>query len=334
MILMTLLAAAGYLGWARIAEGYIPAQMGTLASSILALAPAFIWWLLAAFGVGENKSVRRVTFLLWLVTGALYVVLISPLISDLFQVSEWLHVTWWSDLLGRLLVIAPLEVFLIYLVLRLGVYPTEAMQTLTDGLFYGTAAALGIASAINLMEVWSPGFSSLSLQAFRVGEITLAYAAVGVWLGYFVACARFKRINVFYLAAGVLLTILLHGMFFFTLGVVDVQTLWPHPLAGIIVSGVFIALSLAVVYWRMRKCHKAFMRIAALVEIKAEQETPRSVLADVVQMVESHQLEPRPSPPPPPSDSFTTPRHDTADELDSLKQSWEALIADQEERHD
>jgi len=56
------------------------------------------------------------------------------------------------------------------------------------------------------------------------------------------------------------------------------------------------------------------------------------MLADVMQLVENNQIEVRPSPPPPPPESIT-PGGD-ADEITSLHQSWEALIAEQEEPHD
>ena len=334
IIVVILITTLGYVGWTRIAEGYIPLQMGLFASIGLTLAPSIIWLLTLALGVGENKSIRRISFLLWTVTGVIYFVVIAPVLANFFQISDWLHVTWWSDLLGRLLIIAPLEVFLVYLVLRLGIYPSESMQTLGDGLVYGMAAGLGVATAINLMELWTPGFSSLTIQTFRVGEISLVYATIGAWVGYFLACARFKRINVFYLASGVLLTVFLHALCFFVLGIVSVQTLWPHPLGGVTIAAAFILVSMSIIFWRIRKCGKAFMRIAALVEIKAEQETPRSVLAEVVQMVETNQFEPRPSPPPPPPDSIAPMDKDAPGELESLKQSWEALIAEQENQHD
>jgi len=327
-----LLSVAGYAGLLIKLEDYATGNARTFAAVLLALLPFFLWLALFSFDISENISARQVNFLLGLVTGALYFVLFKFVILDLFQISEWMHQTWWSNLLGKLLIVAPIEVFLIYLALRFGIYPTNAMQHLVDGLAYGVAAALGVAAAINLMAIWMLTHVTFTSLALIVGGTTLAYAGVGVWIGYFMACARFKRINIFYLASGVLLVIILHALILFATETLVVPFKLPYPLGGIILAGLFVLASLDIIFWRLRKCRKEFMRIAALVEIKEEQETPRSVLADVVQMVESHQLEPRPSPPPPPEPLGGDLEGD-GDELDSLKKQWDALIAEQEENH-
>jgi hypothetical protein len=328
--LIALLGVASYMGWNRIAEGYVPPRFGEAAAYLLALVPGLLWLIAFAIFEGRNPAPRRNAFLLWLVTGALYFVTVVPLLSYVFQITDWLFVTWWSELLGRVLVIAPLEMFLLYLVLRIGVYPSDTMRTLADGPLYGVAAALGIATAVSLIAVRSQSYANLSLSALDIGENVMAYTALGLWLGYYLSIVRFKRTSVFYLAAGLVLTILLHGLFFFILAFVHAQTYFLFDLSGLILAGLFAVGSLVFIYWRLRKHSKEFIRMAAVVEVQTEQATPKSVLADVVQMVESEELEPQPVPPPP------TPSGPAADEdaLESLKQSWESLIAEQEADHD
>ena len=327
-------AIAGYAGVLIGLENYVTGSAKIVVAVLFALLPSVLWLAFFSFDISENISARQVNFLLMLVTGALYFVLFNFVILDFFQISKWIHLNWWANLLGNLLVVAPAEVFLIYLVLRFGIYPTSAMQHLVDGLAYGVAAALGVAAAINLMAIWQLTHVTFTTQALIISGTTLAYTAVGVWIGYFMACARFKRMNIFYLAAGMLLVVVLHGLLLFSTETIVIPFRLPYPLGGIIIAGLFVLASLNIVYWRIYKCRKDFMRIAALVEIKEEQETPKSVLADVVQMVESQQIEPRPSPPPPP-DSFSSAEVEDADELTSLKKSWEDLVSLQEEQsHD
>ncbi len=329
--LIALLGVASYMGWNHTAESYVPAQFGQVLAYVLTLAPALVW--LAAFALfeGRNPAARRVAFLLWIITGVLFFVAIDPLLTYVFQITDWQYVMWWSNLLAEWLVIAPLEIFLLYLVLRFGVYPGNTMRTLTDGPLYGMAAAMGMATAVGIQAVLPMVFTSLSMEAVQIGEYALTYAALGAWLGYFLTVARFKRPSVFYLAAGVVVTILLHGLIFFVLDMAHAQAKFLFDLNGLLVAFLFMAGTLIFLFWRLRKHGKDFIRIAALVEIQEERATPKSVLADVVQMVESNELEPRPVPLPPTS---AEPVHSDADELATLKQSWDSLIAEQEADHD
>ena len=329
--LVALLGVASYAGWNRTAESYVPPQFGQGLAFVLALVPALVWLTAFALFEGRNPTARRATFLLWIITSVLFFVTINPLLAYVFHITDWLFVTWWSNLLGKWLIIAPMEMFLLYLVLRFGVYPGNTMRTLTDGPLYGMAAALGMATAVGLQAVISVAFVSLSMEAVQIGEFALTYAALGAWMGYFLTVARFKRTSVFYLAAGVMATILLHGLIFFALNLVHAQARFLFDLNGLMLSFLFMAGTLVFLFWRLRKHGKDFIRIAALVEIQEERATPKSVLADVVQMVESNELEPRPVPQPPTHDE---PVRADGDELASLKQSWESLIAEQEADHD
>ncbi len=330
--LITLAGIAIFMGWLTALDARIPAQFWPSVQLLLALTPALIWLISFSIGNRTGNGMRRAVFLLWLVTAALYFVTVNPLTAHVFQINEWLYTAWWAELLGRLLVIAPLELFFIYLVVRYGVYPTSAFQTLTDGAIYGAAAGLGVATALNLLSVFSPGFPDLSQGVLQSCEQALGYAALGALLGYFMGQARFRRTNIFYLASGLLLTVILHATFFFTLNVIRANDIFLQSLDALIFAGVFAIILFAVIYWLLRRSRRAFMRMAALLEIREEANKPKSLLADVIQMVETEQLEIRPSPPPPPSSPGHD--HDDEDELESLKKSWEALIAEQEAGHD
>lgn len=330
LVSMAILAGiAVFMGWIAFLEPLIPSQFWPALQILLALTPAVIWLVFFSLWEYKRDALRRTAFLLWLVTAALYLVTVSPLATHVFRITEWIDVSWWSELVGRFLIIAPLEMFLIYLVLRYGIYPGAVMKTRTDGPIFGIAAALGVATMVNLLASRTPGFSNLSQGILFVSETALGYAALGSWLGYFLGQARFKRTNIFYLAAGFLLTVILHALFFFLLGFLNARNLFLPSLDGLILTGLFALLSFLLLYWRIRQGNRAFMHMAALVEIKNEVSSPKSMLEDVMHLVGNNQLEVRPSPPPPPPlNSYEA--GDETDELESLKQSWESLIAEQE----
>jgi len=327
--LAILTGVAVFMGWIASLEPLIPEQFWSALQMALAATPAVIWLAVFALLTYKKEALRRTTFLLWLVTALLYLVTVAPLLAHVFEINDWLGVFWWSELAGRFLVVAPLEMFLIYLVLRYGVYPAAVFQTRTDGAIFGVAAALGVATMVNLAATHAPGFADLGQGLLFVSEMALGYAALGAWLGYLLSQVRFKRTNIFYLAAGLFLAIIFHALFFFLLSFINARNDFLPSLDGLIFSGLFALLSFLLLYWRIRQGNKAFMHMASLVEIKNEAASPRSMLEDVVQLVESNQLEVRPSPPPPPSlNSYEA--GDDADELENLKQSWESLIAEQE----
>ena len=330
--LSILAGIAIFMGWLTPLDAWMPDRLWPVVQILLAVTPALIWLLSFSMGNCKGNGVRRAAFLLWLVTTALYFVTVNPLTARVFQLDAWLYTAWWSELLGRLLVIAPLELFFIYLIVRYGVYPTSAFQTLTDGAIYGAAAGLGVATALNLLTVFSSGHPNLSRGVLLSCEQALGYAALGALLGYFMGQERFRRTNIFYLASGLLLTVILHAMFFFALNVIRANDIFLQSLDALIFAGVFAIFIFAIIYWLLHRSRRTFMDMAALLEIREEANKPKSLLADVMQMVETEQLEIRPSPPPPPSSPDHD--HDDEDELESLKKSWEALIAEQEAGHD
>jgi RsiW-degrading membrane proteinase PrsW (M82 family) len=330
-VVIALAGVALYLGFLDLLDGLIPKQFWPFIQVLAALAPALAWLAFFIPGVRDG-AMRRAALLLLLLSGALYLITVDPLLRQAFLVSEWLRVSWWSELLGRVLVVAPLEMLFVYVVVRYGVYPTLAFQHLVDGPIYGVAAGLGVASAINLQIANAPGFADLGQAILQSSEMALSYAALAALLGYFIGQARFRRTHVFYLAAGLLLTTLIHGLFFFALDFVRAQNLFLTSLNGLALAGLFALFTFAVIFWRIRRSHQAFIRMAALLEIQEEAQQPPSLLADVIQMVESKQLETPPAPPP--SRAKLKNSDDGDDELASLKKSWESLIAEQEAHHD
>jgi len=331
LVLAAFLALAGlniYVGWPAFFQPYIPQSFWPATLILLALTPGVLW--LAAFALADDRAddARRMAFLVWLLTGALYPVTVLPLETHIFQISQWPEMTWWVQLAERALVSGPLEMFLVFLVLRYGVLPASSFRSMVDGPLHGTAAGLGLAGIVMILSALSSGVDDLSHALVLVMETAVGFAVLGAILGYFLGQFRFRRTNLFYLPVGMLLAILLDALFFSILDFIRPLALFMPPFDGLILAGAFALVTYLVIYFRIRKHNRAFMAMATKIEIKKEADQPRSLLADVMTMVETNQLAVHP--PPPESRPDEKQRDEDIDELDSLKHSWDVLIAEQE----
>ena len=331
LLLAAGIAIAGQ--WLTIQVALADWQQKALQIAVVLL-PSLLWLALFALLVRKDAVARRAVFLLWLVTGAVWLVTVHLLLLDVFQIEQWLTATWWSGAVGDLLVIAPLEIFLIYLALRLGVYPTSAFSRRTDGPLYGVAAGLGIATIILALQTLAttPDLGSLILQA---NELFLGYATLGGWMGYFLGQTRFKHTPGFFLAAGFLLTVLFHAFYFFALSAI---VTWAPidaaliPLARLGFAALFALLSFLFIYWRIRAANKDFQRMADLIDESERNAAAqsKSLLEDVVKMVETNQLKVARHPSLPPSP--VQEEDESGDAMVKLKENWDALVSEQEAR--
>ncbi|RUA17413.1 MAG: hypothetical protein DSY55_02175 [Clostridia bacterium] len=332
LLLAAGIAIAGQ--WLTIQVALVDWQQKALQLAIILL-PSLLWLALFALFVRKDAVVRRAAFLLWLVTGAVWLVTVHLLLLNVFQIDQWLTVTWWSGVIGDLLVIAPLEIFLIYLALRLGVYPTSAFSRRTDGPLYGAAAGLGIATIILAVQTLAttPDLGRLILQT---NELFLGYATLGGWMGYFLGQSRFKHTPGFFLAAGFLLTVIFHAFYFFALSaIVAWAPVIPSliPLARLGFAALFALLNFLFIYWRVRVANKDFQHMADLIDESEGNAAARSksLLEDVVKMVETNQLKVTHNPSLPPSTPLTE-GGDSGDAMAKLKEDWDALVSEQEAR--
>jgi hypothetical protein len=297
----------------------------------LALAPGLVWLaLIALFARGEG-ALARTSLLLWLVTAVFYLVTVQPLLSRVIQVENWLFMGWWASLVADFLIIAPLQMLLLYLLLRFGVYPSPAFRRLVDGPLFGMAAGLGMAAILGWIAIWQGERFPLEQEVLQTGQRTLAYATLGAWLGFFLARARFARLHTFYLAGGFLLTVVFHTLFFaLSQGAQALMPFVPR-YSGLATTAALALLGGLALYWRLRKAGRAYIEAAERVEMAQAPAAPPPLLADVVRMAELQSGPTAPPPPPAPATPATEPDLEE-DELASLKRSWEALIAEQEGR--
>lgn len=182
---------------------------------VLAIVPAVIWLVLFYRHdrlEPEPKGMVAGVFVL----GALVAAAIGvPLVDHWFDVGSWLNLSLLTQVAGNVLVIGFIQMTLIYLAVRLSVYQSSEFDEWTDGILYGTAAGIGMATVLNIDFIVSSGGADLGLGTIRVALTALVLASLGGLVGYFLGHDRLEVRPVWYVAAGVALAAVLDGVYWY-----------------------------------------------------------------------------------------------------------------------
>ena len=220
---------------------------------VISLIPALIWLVFFytqdQFEPEPKEYVLEVFILGLLVAGALGI----PLVRDVFQLDQWLYITPWTHLFGSILVVGFVQQFLIFVAVRYSIYESRTFDERVDGIVYATAAALGYATMLNFSYVTGHGGVNLGVGTIRVTVDALAYASIGGVMGYLLGQAKFEHRPFYYLPAGLILTAVLDGVFFWLQDLVDVRGLSFDPFYGLIVAVVVAVVLLGVVLALVRR---------------------------------------------------------------------------------
>ncbi len=179
-----------------------------LVGLVLAVVPAALW--LIFFYLQDRLEPEPIGDVArqFLIGAALAGAFGIPLLTQVIRVQDWLYRDTNSLLFGSLLTGA-VESFMIYATVRYFMFHSPEFDERTDGVVYGTAAGLGLATATNLQFILANGGSALGVGEIYVAEVALAHAAFGGLLGYFLGRAKLEREPSWWLAAGFGLTALL-----------------------------------------------------------------------------------------------------------------------------
>lgn len=227
-----------------------------LVGVVLALVPAALW--LAFFYAQDRLEPEPKTYVLGVfVLGALLASAVAiPVVRDLFRVQDWLDRSPVVNLLGSILVVGFVQEFLKYAAVRYSVFPLPEFDERTDGILYGTAAGLGMATMLNIHYVVDSGGVDLAMGAIRIVVTALAQASFAGITGYFLARAKFEQEPVWWLPLGLTLAAVLNGLFSVMRGSITrvgsalagqtVNPWYSLLLAGVVAGLVFAALMLLV----------------------------------------------------------------------------------------
>ncbi|MFO7166665.1 MAG: hypothetical protein DIU80_001420 [Chloroflexota bacterium] len=218
-----------------------------LVGLLLALVPAAIW--LFVFYQQDRLepepvgNVARMFVIGLALMGAIGI----PLTDQVLRVQEWLYASAAATALGSVAVIGAVQAFVVYAAVRYFIFDSPEFDERTDGVVYGTAAALGAATALNIQFILASGGAALGPGEVFVAEVALAQAAFGGLLGYFLGRAKLDREPVWWLPAGFLLTALLGGAFVLLRGQVDAGAVDVGAAGGLpAFGGLLLAGALAV----------------------------------------------------------------------------------------
>lgn len=207
---------------------------------LMAVVPSLLW---IAFFYRQDRlepepkhKIAAVFFIAFVLTD----VALRWLIDGLFNLRGWAPENTVTSALASMLVLGPLYLLVVYIAVRVMVYPTEEFDERMDGIVYGTVAGLGVATMLNLRLVLDNGGVALGPGAVSVVTTAMAVASFGGLLGYFMAEAKFEHKPVWWVPLGYALAALLSGLFSWLIGEVSAAGLgvqhWRSLLLGLIVA--------------------------------------------------------------------------------------------------
>ncbi len=220
----------------------------------IALLPG-IFWLVFYRRKDKEEPEPRILVLkvfFWGMVATLPAVLLELLAELIFPYSENVNLAqiFW----GTFVVVAPVEEFLKYLVIKWRVYQRPEFDQRLDGIIYGTIAGIGFASLENVFAALgsAPATSEVvSIIALRFLTATLMHTFATGIVGYYVGRARFNpQREKALIARGLIIAILIHGAYNFviTLGVSAAI-----PFIIFILLGGFITLNQLIKYLKRRR---------------------------------------------------------------------------------
>jgi RsiW-degrading membrane proteinase PrsW (M82 family) len=186
--------------------------------------------LLKSFFLGATASIG-LTFVLGTTLNALLPPLDANSISDM--------------LIKAFLVVALVEEFSKYIVVRYFAQRDKEFDEPFDGIVYAVMVSMGFATLENVMYVFVYGFETGVLRAFTAVP---AHATFAILMGYYMGKAKFSRNRFFLNMMGLLVATLFHGAYDFFLFIKSIP--------GIAI-GAFVSLLMGIVLSRkVMKAHQ------------------------------------------------------------------------------
>jgi RsiW-degrading membrane proteinase PrsW (M82 family) len=118
-------------------------------------------------------------------------------------------------LVQSFIVAALVEEYGKYLVVKLTVYKSVEFNEVMDGIVYSVSAALGFATLENFFYFFQTGYSNIILRSITAMLGHICYSGI---MGYYLGLSKFttsKKRKKRYIRTGLLIAILLHGLYDF-----------------------------------------------------------------------------------------------------------------------
>jgi RsiW-degrading membrane proteinase PrsW (M82 family) len=229
------------------AQGRASGEIGVL----LALVPAALWLIL--FYVQDSQEPEPLTYVVQaaiaggIVAGALAL----PVLRQVYDTAAWLYASPLATLLGAICVIGGVQQFCTYLAVRYTVFENDEFDEVGDGVTYGMAAGLGLATAFNIWFVLESAGLNPAAAAVRIAVTALAQAAFGGIIGYALGQAKVHGRDGAVLW-GFLAAAVLNGLFIYLLGAVTISGLSYHPWNGVVLAAAMAVIVTLVLFRSVR----------------------------------------------------------------------------------
>lgn len=144
-------------------------------------------------------------------------------------------------LISAFLIVAPVEEFFKFLVVRLTIFKKDVFNESIDGIIYAIAAGLGFATFENILAAIGLGSEIILLRAVTA---TLLHAVSAGLMGYFIGKARFnpKKQKILF-AQGLIIAILIHGLYNF---IITLNSDLSIPFIIVLLAIVYVILALEI----------------------------------------------------------------------------------------
>jgi len=230
---------------------------------VLALVPALLW--LGFFYQQDRLEPEPHHFVAGVFLLALLVadVVGRRLLNDFFQTREWLSLDSTSALIGYVLVVGFTLEAIKYAVVRFTVYPTREFDERMDGIVYGTAAGLGVATMLNVNFILDSGGAAISSGIIYIVVTALAQGAFGGVVGYFLGEAKFVSEPFWWMPLGVTVAAVLNGLFSYFLAEVNQAGITVSPWRGLLFALLVAAITFAALLYLIRRAIAQTLKTSA-----------------------------------------------------------------------
>jgi RsiW-degrading membrane proteinase PrsW (M82 family) len=167
-------------------------------------------------------------------------------VNDVFNVRDWSNTNATVSLLAAILLNGFVYMAIQYFAVRAVVFTTEEFDERMDGIVYGTAAGLGVATLLNLHHIIDNSGVALAPGVIHVVTTALAQASFGGLMGYFMAQSKFEHRPMWWVPVGLSAAAVLNGLFTWLISEVSVTGLTVDPWRSLVL-GVVVALATFVV---------------------------------------------------------------------------------------
>jgi len=229
---------------------------------VFSVIPAALWLVVFYRMDRLELEPKRMVFNVFLIGALVAAALHAPILNGIFAVNDWLYSSWWSQLLGSIVIIGMVEQAFVWAIVRYTVFSSPEFDERVDGVIYAIAAGLGVATVLNFQYVLSRGGVDLDIGSIRMVVTAMAQASFAGVLGYFIGQARFERTPVYYMPMGLTITAVISGLFAFLLDRTSGGALNAFPWTDLLFAAIVAVVSMGIVFWLIARANEETLRLA------------------------------------------------------------------------